>query len=444
MNRTIFCFLVMSSWAFLSQAQRVDRQIGELIEAYARLGKFNGSILVAAHGKTVYQKGYGYQDIRKKTLNNAATVYQIASVTKTFTATLVLKLVELNRLSLADKVARFYPHFPKGDSVTIEQLLSHTSGIPNPESEVNPKTEVGSDEDRFLAAFKDRTFDFSPGTDWKYSNSGYILLGYIIERVTGMSYYDAVRTYLFTPLRMNHSGFDFKGLASPDKATGYWEYPESDTVQAATLINFEGPRAAGAIYSTIGDLYKWHQGLQAGKIVGLPLLDQAYQPVKSSYGYGWIIDSVAGAKVVWHSGDIWGFKSELARVPADDICIIILNNIEEVDLHSITRKILSILYHQPYQLPARNRIQLSPSNLQEYVGEYELRPGEWIKVTVEQNRLKSTTNRKQELYAQKKDFFLVDDGKEHLGVTFNRNDSGQVTNLSFTLGTRTVVCPKKE
>ncbi|GAB3281989.1 hypothetical protein GCM10027347_58010 [Larkinella harenae] len=432
----------MSGWAFRTHAQRVEQQIGELVEAYAHLGKLNGSILVATQGKVLFQKGYGYQDVRKKTLNDTATVYQIASVTKTFTATLVLKLVELNQLSLADKVARFYPYFPKGDSITIEQLLAHTSGITNQESEV--KTAVGSDEDRFLASFKDQPFDFSPGTDWKYSNAGYILLGYIIERVTGMSYYEAVRAYLFNPLRMNHSGFDFKSLASKHKATGYWEYPESDTVQAATLINYEGPRAAGAIYSTIGDLFKWHQGLQAGKIVGLPLLHQAYQPVKSNYGYGWIIDSVAGAKVVWHSGDIWGFKSELARVPADDICIVILNNIEEVDLHSITHKILAILYHQPYQLPARNMVQLSPSELREYVGAYELRPGEWIKVTVEQNHLKATTNRKQELYAQKKDYFLLDDGKEHLGVTFNRNASGQVTNLSFTLGAQTMICPKKE
>ncbi|UFH57604.1 serine hydrolase [Spirosoma sp. KNUC1025] len=442
-SKRVFFLLVMSG-AFYAYAQPVKQEIKQLVDTYAALGKFNGSILVAAQGKVLLNKGYGYKDIKNRTLNDKHTIYQIASLTKSFTATLILKLVELNRLSLSDKISRFYPGFPKGDSLTVAQLLAHTSGLSDNDSINKTKTYQGSEEAQFLAALKDRALDFSPGTDWKYSNAGYILLGYISEHVSGMSYYDAVRTYLFSPLQLDHSGFDFMGLASADKATGYWEFPENDTVRAATLIDYSGPRAAGAIYSTIGDLYKWHQGLQMGKLVSLSLLNRAYTAVKSNYGYGWIIDSVAKAKVVWHSGDIWGFKSELARVPADDICIIMLNNIEEVDLHIITRKILAILYHQAYQQPARTRIQLRPGLLKEYVGAYQLRPGEWITVSLEGNRLKATTTRKQELYAQKKDYFLLDDGREHLGIFFNRNSSGLVTDLSFTVGERKVVCPKRE
>lgn len=432
------------SVVFSANAQPVKQQIKKLVDTYAALGKFNGSILVAAQGKLLLNKGYGYQDIKQKTRNDSHTIYQIASLTKSFTATLVLKLVEANRLALTDKVSQFYPDLPKGDRITIDQLLSHTSGLSDDDSNTRTKTYSGSEEAKFLAALRDSPLDFSPGTDWKYSNAGFILLGYLIEQVTGMSYYEAVRIYLFSPLGMDHSSFDFIGLSSPNKATGYWEFPRNDTARAATLIDYRGPRAAGAIYSTIGDLYQWHQGLQGGKLVSSSLLNQAYTPVKNDYGYGWMIDSVSRAKVVWHSGDIWGFKSELARVPADDICIIMLNNMENVDLHIITRKILAILYHQPYQWPAQTKIQLSTRQLQAYVGEYLLRPGEWIKVSLEGNHLKATTTGKQELYAQKKDYFLLDDGREQLGVVFNRNSSGLVTDLSFRLGERKVVCPKKQ
>ncbi|WP_461109909.1 serine hydrolase domain-containing protein [Spirosoma koreense] len=442
-SKRVFFLLVMSG-AFCANAQSVSQQIEKLVDTYAALGKFNGSILVTAQGKPLLNKGYGYQDIKQKTRNDPHTIYQIASLTKSFTATLILKLVESNRLTLTDKVSQFYPDFPQGDSITIDQLLTHTSGLSDDDSNTRAKTYPGSEEAKFMAALRDRPLDFSPGTDWKYSNAGYILLGYIIEHVSGMSYYEAVRTYLFSPLGMEHSGFDFIGLSSPNKATGYWEFPQNDTVRAATLIDHRGPRAAGAIYSTIGDLYKWHQGLQMGKLVSLSLLNRAYTPVKNNYGYGWMIDSVGRAKVVWHSGDIWGFKSELARVPAEDICIIMLNNMEDVDLHIITRKILAILYHQPYQWPARNKIQLSRRLLQTYVGEYLLRPGEWIRVILEGNHLTATTTRKQELYAQKKDYFLLDDGREQLRVLFNRNASGLVTDLSFRLGERKVVCPKKQ
>ncbi|QKZ13560.1 serine hydrolase domain-containing protein [Spirosoma sp. KUDC1026] len=442
-NKRVFFLLVMS-WAFCANAQPVKQQIEKLVDTYAALGKFNGSILVAAQGKLLLNKGYGYKDIKQKTFNDPHTIYQIASLTKSFTATLILKLVESNRLALTDKVSQFYPDLPKGDSITIDQLLSHTSGLSDDDSNTRTKTYPGSEEAKFLVALRERPLDFIPGTDWKYSNAGYILLGYIIEHVSGMSYYEAVRTYLFSPLGMNHSGFDFIGLSSPNKATGYWEFPQNDTARAATLIDYRGPRAAGAIYSTTGDLYQWHQGLQGGKLISSSLLNRAYTPVKNNYGYGWMIDSVGRTKVVWHSGDIWGFKSELARVPADDICIIMLNNMEDVDLHIITRKILAILYHQPYQWPARTRIQLSTRVLQAYIGEYQLRPGEWIKVSLDGHRLTATTTRKQELYAQKEDYFLLDDGREQLGVVFNRNSLGLVTDLSFSLGERKVICPKKE
>lgn len=434
--------MTVITWMHFANAQGIQQQISDLVATYAELGKFNGSILVASNDGILLEKGYGYKDFKKKSPNDASTIYQIASVTKTFTSTLVLKLVELKQLSLVDKLSRFYPGFPKGDSVTIEHLLTHTSGISDDFSDTSYRIYKGSPEEVFIAVLAKRNYDFSPGAGWNYSNSGYILLGYVIQKITGMNYFDAVRAYIFKPLQMNQSGFDFVGLSNPDKATGYWAFPENDSVSPATLIDSSAPRAAGAIYSTVHDLYKWHLGLQTGKILSLPMLNKAYTAVKNNYGYGWIVDSFARAKVVSHSGDIWGFKSEFARVPHDNICITMLNNIEEVDLRIITRKILAILYHQPYQLPAKNKIQLGGTILQKYVGGYVIRPGEIISVSAENGHLMATTDRKQELYAQGEDLFLIDDGNEQKDIRFEKDSSGKVIALSFQNRGKKIICKK--
>ena len=439
--KKIVLIVIMLRLVLLAQAQ-APQKMDELMNAYAELGKFNGTILVAAKDSIVLQKGYGYRDFAGKLPNDANTVYQIASVTKTFTATLVLKLVELKKLLLSDRLSRFYPNFPKADSVTIEQLLSHTSGIVDDFADTTDRKLIGTPEEKFVAALARRKFGFSPGTGWRYSNSGYILLGYIIQQLTGLDYFAAVRKYILTPLHMRHSGFDFTGGSDRDKATGYWTFPASDTVQPATLIDSSGPRAAGGMFATAGDLYQWHRALQTGTIVSRSLLEQAYSPVRNHYGYGWIVDSVAGAKVVSHSGDIWGFKAEFTRVPGDDICIVLLSNIEDEDLNSIARKILAIAYRQPYQLPAKNRVRLDPSILEQYTGAYTIRPGDTIRVTTENGHLMSTTGRKQELYAQEENLFLIDDGREQLSVTFEKGPSGEITGLSFKNHGQKTTCKK--
>lgn len=435
---TSFCsMLLLLVVGFSGNAQNKQKEIEHLIATYHKLGKFNGTILIAHRSKVLLERGYGFKNIRTGTLNDRKTIYQIASVTKPFTSAVVLKLVELGKLHLSDPLNKFYPDFPKGDSVTIEHLLSHTSGI-------SDKADVmaGTEEKTFIETLKARKFDFNPGTGWRYSNAGYILLGYIIGKVTGGTYYDAVRKYVFTPLGMHQSAFNFIQLKDKNKATGYWEFPVERNVDTAKLIGFEGPRGAGAIYSTVGDLYKFHLGLQQGKIVADSLLAKAYTPVIGNYGYGWIIDSVFMRKMVHHSGDLWGFKSEFARVPADDICITMSNNIEDVDLHIISLKILAILYGKPYQFPAENKVHLDSAILAGYVGEYQLRPGQLIGLKVDQGRLIATTNIKQEMYAQLKDVFVLDDGKDQRTIGFDRDDEGKVVSLSFLNGDQKMICKK--
>lgn len=368
MKRILFLFLL--TWTSAT-AQNIPAEIDSLMTAYK---DFRGTVLVARGGTILLKKGYGNQE---------NTIYQIASVTKTFTATAILKLAEKGRLSLQDKLSKYFPDYPKGDSITIQHLLTHTAGIYNYTTNREfMETAAGqpATEEQMLALFKDKPLDFSPGTSWNYSNSGYMLLGYIIQKVTGITYQEALRKYLFDQEDMHDSGFDFAGLNAPLKASS--DFP---------LVDSSVSYAAGSIYSTVGDLYKWHQLLQTQT----SMMEPAYKPFKGNYGYGWIIDSVFGHKSVSHSGGIWGFRSNFARVPADDICIVMLSNTETPLLETITRKIFAILYHQPYQLPGNKKeITLGSTVLQKYVGTYEAKErGLVVEIRLEDGKLIAAPNR---------------------------------------------------
>lgn len=353
-------------------AQETEKnKIDELLLAYQKLNIFNGTALVAKHNEIIFDKGYGYSNFNDSIPNNNNTIFRIASVTKTFTATLILKLVELHKLSLTDKLSKFYPDFPESNKITIKDLLTHTSGVSDNSSADTVKT-GGSDQSMMLI-FKNRKLDFEPGTDWSYSNAGYIVLGFIIQKVTGITYEQAIRKYIFKPLKMYDSGFDFMNLSKKEKAMGYSMFTDSTKTSVLSSDDSSAVFAAGAIYSTVQDLYKWHKGLQEYKIVSKTLMEQAYIPFKKNYGYGWIIDSVHGKKMIYHSGNIEGFSSVFVSIPQDDICIILLNNKEGTDLETVSRKILDILYHHAYIVPVKETpIDLPDSILKKYVGTYEI------------------------------------------------------------------------
>jgi CubicO group peptidase (beta-lactamase class C family) len=414
----------------------------ELLKAYGNLGKFNGTVLIAWHGKVILEKGYGFKDFRDSALNDPNTVYQIASVTKQFTSTVILKLAELKELSLADKLSKYYPDLPKADSISIEDLLSHTSGIADHYNDTSLQPSSRIDEKRLLASIKKYDLAFTPGTDWQYSNKGYQLLGYIIQKVTKMTYYDAVNRYIFTPLKMNSSGFDFIHLTSGEKATGYWSVPRDTAAESATIIDSSAAFAAGSIFSTVGDLYKWHEGLQQYKIVNKASLESAYTPRRNNYGHGWMIDSLFNERIIHHSGDIWGFKSDIERVTEDDACIVLLNNIEDPDLGVISKKLFAILYHQPYKLPAKNEIRLSDEILKKYIGTYEIRPGLLAELTLEDGHLMATTDHKEELYAQKENHFIADSGGNQAKIEFEVDQTGKVSKLVLCVNGQSIACQK--
>jgi CubicO group peptidase (beta-lactamase class C family) len=445
--KKLFAILIATIFVQALNAQDSTRyKIDELLSAYQQLGKFNGSALVAVHGKILLEKGYGLKNFANGSLNDPGTVFQIASVTKQFTAVLILNLVELKKLALTDKLSKFYPGFPKGDSITIENLLTHTSGITDHYSDDNTQKPSGPvSEEMIQATVKKYGLGFSPGSDWQYSNKGYQLLGFIIQQMTGMTYFEAVRKYIFSPLKMENSGFNFTHLVSPEKATGYWSYPDNHdyaTAKSADIIDSSASFSAGSIYSTVGDLYKWHQGLQSNKIIPAALLEKAYTPQKNNYGFGLFIDSLYNKRVISHSGDIFGFKSDIERVPSDDVCVVLLSNVEEPNLVFISKKILAIMYREPYDLPAKNKIVLAAETLKQYVGSYEIRPGQVVELMLENGRLMAVTDQKQELYAQEQNDFIADDGTHQIKIKFETNPAGEITDLYFYMGGQKIKCKK--
>jgi len=441
-----FSITVMLIFAALSSfCQTQTASLDSLVSRYANLSRFNGSVLVAKGETILLNKGYGYRNVADKIANDENSIFQLGSITKQFTSAVILKLQAEKKLNVKDKLSKYFPKFPKADSITIEQLMLHTSGIYSYTNDAKfMETEVTkpANREKMMALFKDKPFDFSPGQGWNYSNSGYCMLGYIIEKVTKMPYEQVVRKYIFTPLQMTHSGFDFTHLQSPEKTTGYFKIIAGSAATAPTVdssVSF----SAGAIYSSVGDLYKWHQALESYTI--LPKADQekAYTPVRNNYGYGWVIDSVENKRKVGHGGGIHGYITNFVRVPEDDICIVLLSNASDKSLEEITDKILKQLYNKPYDLPKlKVSISLPEATLKQYEGNYEIRPDLKVTMTIKDGLLNAAPSNQEVkvLLAEKADFFF--DTVDDVQVEFLRNFKNEVEGILLYQGGRKIFCRK--
>ena len=313
--------------------------------------KFNGTVLVAKNGQILLNKGYGYKNKIEKIYNDTSTIYQIGSITKTFTSAIILHLQDEKMLSLTDKITKYIPDYPNGDDITIENLLTHTSGI----FEYLESKEYAKENfiepisiDTLITFFKSQKRLFKSGGKFSYTNSGYILLAFIIEKITGKKYEQVVRDVIFEPLQMTHSGFDFRNLSDTNKATNYDNISKKRLVSVPVFDSTHAP-GCGNIYSTAMDLYKWDRGLYTNEILSKSSLEKAYTPYKSKYGYGWFIDNSYCKFNVFHGGGTPGFHSHIQRLINDDICIILLSNNAYCDLSEITNRLAAIIFNKPYE-----------------------------------------------------------------------------------------------
>ena len=438
MKNNYLILLVCCCWVTAPPvvAQTIPAKLDSLLDAYARVWDYTGSVLVATKGAVLFEKGYGYKNKETRSLNDINTIFQIGSITKQFTSAIILQLEEQKKLSLQDSLTKYISDYPNGNKITIEQLLTHTAGVYNYTDDaafMKSESMHPISRDSLIARFKYKPLDFTPGEKFSYSNSGYELLGYIIEKVTGESYFQVVRQRIFKPLHMDHSGFDFTDLHSPDKALGYT--PQSTT--PAPIVDSSFSFAAGAMYTTVGDLYKWDRGLLSGKILSQASQQKAYTPHLAHYGYGWMISLSDGKKVVEHGGGITGFVSYIKRIPEDETCIIILDNQpNSANTIKMAQDIADILSGKDVKPPkTRVAVTLDTALLRQYVGEYQVGPNAIFKISLEDGHLygqQATGRGKMELFAEKKDLFFmkVVDGE----IEFVRDADGKIEKLILHTG----------
>lgn len=321
---SLVAFLLVSTC--VAQDNVVSR-MEQVIQPYVSSKQFMGSVLVARDGNVLLSKGYGFADLEWEIPNSPATKFRLGSMTKQFTAACILLLEERGKLKLEDPVKQYMPDAPPAwDKVTFFHLLTHTSGIPNfTEFPDYRSTEgIATTPEKLVERFRDKSLEFQPGEKWKYSNSGYALLGYLIEKITGQSYSQFVQENIFDRLGMKDSGYDSNSAIILHRASGYSPSPRGLT--NAGYINMTIPFSAGGLYSTTEDLRRWEEGLMGGKLLSATSLKKMTTPFKNDYALGLAVVTVHGHKVIEHGGGIEGFTTFLAYYPEDKLTVIVLGN----------------------------------------------------------------------------------------------------------------------
>lgn len=382
-------FAIVLLVACAGWAQDVAR-MEQVIQSYAKDKHFMGSVLVAKGNDVLLSKGYGSANLEWNVPNSPATKFRLGSVTKQFTAASILLLQERGKLNIQEPVKKYMPDAPAAwDKITIYNLLTHTSGIPSFTGFADyPKWEpFATTPAESVARFRDKPLDFVPGEKWSYSNSGYLLLGFLVEKISGETYEKFVRENIFNPLGMHDSGYDSNAAIIPRRAAGYT--PGKNGLENAGFIHMSIPHAAGALYSTTEDLLKWEQGLYGGKLLSAASLATMTTPFKNDYACGLFVQTKDGRKKIGHGGGIEGFNTDLNYFPEDKLAVVVLSNVNGSGPGDIAAKLASIAHGEPVKLQGeRKEITVDSKALARYTGTYELMPGAKIAITLEGNQLR--------------------------------------------------------
>jgi CubicO group peptidase (beta-lactamase class C family) len=336
---------------------KIDK-INEIISLYSDYDGFNGAIAVSHKGNTLYKKGFGFANMEWDIPNKTDTKFQIASLTKSFTAMLIMQLVNERKLDLQKPISAYLPDYPKenADKINIHQLLTHTSGIPNSKSD----KKVSRPKD-MVNQFANEPLNFVPGTNFDYSNSGYTLLGFIIETVTGKPYQKVLNEKIFEPLKMENSGFYKHRPIIKKMSSGYstW-YPDYFDVDNS---DESSAYSAGGLYSTVDDMLLWNNALTNESLLPKKYMDMIFTKHSPDgdghYGYGWelrkmpIGNTSKTIETIGHGGRISGYRTSIVHIPETNSCVILFNNTGNAFLNGINTAIFAILNDQTYDLPLK-------------------------------------------------------------------------------------------
>jgi CubicO group peptidase (beta-lactamase class C family) len=342
-------------------AKQLVAKVDQYMNAAVKFDKFSGSILIARNGLPVVTRSYGMANQELKVPNTPKTVFQIGSVSKQFTAMAIMQLQERGKLNVNDSICKYLEDCPAAwQPITIHHLLTHTSGIkgfstlPDWDDRISvlPYTRTG-----FVKEFRDLPLEFAPGEKYTYSNSGYYLLGLIIERASGKSYREFLSENIFVPLGMKSSSYNEHPALVPNRATGY--YWELDSFISAPNENLALSFASSGIYTTVEDLLLWDKALYTEKLVSRKSLNEIFTPFTKgapegdqySYGYGWNIGKKFDRPSTSHSGRHNGFKAYIIRFPSERVTVLVQGNSDRANATRTATNLAAIVFGAPYKLP---------------------------------------------------------------------------------------------
>ncbi|HUI52470.1 MAG TPA: serine hydrolase [Terriglobales bacterium] len=358
-------FVLFYSFA---NAQAPDKaaKIDQLARQYTDCCGFTGTVLVSEHDKVIFKGGYGFAD-REWSIPNAPDVkFRLGSITKQFTSMLILQQVAKGTIKLDGHISDYLPYYRKDTSsrVTVTQLLNHTSGIPSYTDDPKFFPDVSRNYyavDDFVTKFCSGDLQFEPGSKFHYDNSGYFLLGAILEHVTGKKYEALLQENILAPVGMHDTGYDHWSAILPKRASGYSQ--TLDGIENAPYLDMSLPYAAGSLYSTVEDLYKWDQALYTDKLLSADLKQKMFTPGLENYGFAWVILTIpkdepgAGKTIITHGGGINGFNTSEVRIIEDHDLIVIFNNTPGASLNDFGKGIRAILYGQEPTPPKRSLVR---------------------------------------------------------------------------------------
>ena len=402
----VLLLLVLTSFPSFAAGETKDDSSVQMDSLLTEIYPSDGpgaSILVVKDGKTILRRAYGIGNLELNVPLSSKMVFRIGSVTKQFTSAGIMKMVEQGKLKVSDPITLYLPGYPThGHNITIENLLTHTSGIKSYTSMGETMKEIVNEDlavDELVDSFKDAPMDFAPSTAYEYSNSGYVLLGAIIEKISGKSYTDYIQDEFFTPLGMTSSYYGSFTKIIPNRAMGY-QVTENGFLNAE-YISMRIPYSAGSIVSSVDDLQRWTNALHSGKVVS----EESYQKMttpfvlsngknagsdKSGQGYGYALNvtDLKGHRKVGHGGGIDGFKTMVQWIDDEKLLVVVLSNTGNpvFSPSSIANQLSAIAMGQPFKQP--KSIRVKSSILKKYTGEYTIEKyGAPVTVSYEDGRL---------------------------------------------------------
>jgi CubicO group peptidase (beta-lactamase class C family) len=397
--------------------RQIEARINAYMKAAVEVELFSGSILVARDGKPIVSRSYGLANIELDVPNTPQTVFRLASLSKQFTAAAIFMLQERDKLCVNDSVCKHLTECPDTwRPILIRHLLTMTHGIPGVAAvEVGPLRGLPVPWDQWMEATRKKPLDFAPGERFRYANSGYTLLGFIIEKTSGKSYGDFLQEEIFTPLGMKQTGYEDPRRIIKNRATGYTQLP-GEPIANVPYSEIFRLYAAGGVYSTTEDLLLWDQALYTDRILSRASIDQMFAPFQEmrpgkSYASGWWVTRKSGRLEIAHGGNLAGFITYMARYPQERVSIIVLSNNGRGSAGKISDVLSSIVFGAPYEIPKPSvAISLEPLALDKFVGEYVYQhpPGRFV-ITKESDRLFAQRNAeaKTEMFAQSQTKFFL-------------------------------------